>query len=210
MKIKTHLISLSYLWKVLWHPIDSFYELAYKDKGSVLVACIIYVLYFAALVFQVLVTNFIFNPAGIHGMPIPQIFVFYVVPIIVLTVANYLVSAIKQGQGTFKAVFIATAYVIAPVILFIPPLALLSNVLSGAEEAIYETSIMFIYVWVGFLYYLSVMEVHGYSIPEAFFNTLWILFGAVMLVLFGAAFFGITFQSFNFLFEFLREVIGYV
>jgi hypothetical protein len=52
--------------------------------------------------------------------------------------------------------------------------------------------------------------VHGYSIPEAFFNTLWIIFGAVMLVLFSAAFFGITFQSANFLFEFLREVIGYV
>ncbi|MCL2404493.1 MAG: YIP1 family protein [Defluviitaleaceae bacterium] len=208
--MKTHLLSLSYLWKVLLHPIDSFYELAYEGKGSVLVASIVYVLYFSALVFQVIVTNFIFNMYGLHGMPIPQIFVIYVVPVIVLTAANYLVSAIKQGQGTFRAVYIATAYALSPVVLFIPPLALISNVLSGAEAAIYDTAVIFIYVWVGFLYYVSVMEVHGYSIPEAFFNTIWIIFGAVMLVLFGAAFFGITFQSFNFLYEFLREVIGYV
>jgi hypothetical protein len=208
--MKARLISLTYLWKVLMNPIDSFYDLVYKEKGSVLVSLIIYVLYFAALIFEVLVTNFIFNPSGIHGMPIPRIFVFYVVPVIVLTIANCLVCAIKQGQGTNKAVFIATAYALAPVILFIPPLALLSNALTGAEATIYEGVIMFIYVWVGFLYYISVMEVHGYSIPEAFINTLWIIFGAVMLVLFSAAFFGITFQSANFLYEFIREAIGYV
>jgi hypothetical protein len=83
-------------------------------------------------------------------------------------------------------------------------------VLTGAEAAIYESAIMFVYIWVGFFFYLSVMEVHGYSIPEAFVNTLWIIFGAIMLVLFGAAFFGITYQSINFLYEFLREAIGYV
>jgi hypothetical protein len=208
--MKTHLTNFSYLWRVLVRPIDTFYELSYKGKGSIPVSAFIYFLYFAVLVFQVLVTGFIFNPGGIFAMPIPRIFTMYVLPVIVLTISNCLVCAIKQGQGTNKAVFIATAYALAPVILFIPPLALLSNVLTGAEASIYEAAIVFIYVWVGFLYYLSVMEVHGYSIPEAFINTIWIIFGAVMLVLFGAAFFGITFQSANFLYEFIREAIGYV
>jgi hypothetical protein len=201
---------MSYLWKVLWHPIDSFYDLVYKGKGSVVAAGTIYLLYFIVLILQAIVTNFIFNPGGLHGTPIPQIFLINVVPVIVLTIANCLVSAIRQGQGTVKAVFIATAYVLAPVVVFIFPLSLLSNILTGAEAVIYESAVMFIYIWVGFFYYISVMEVHGYSIPEAFINTLWILFGAIMLVLFGAAFFGITFQSVNFLDEFLREAIGYV
>jgi len=201
---------MSYLWRVLWHPIDSFYDLAYKGKGSILAACTIYVLYFIALVLQAIFTGFIFNPAGLMSMPIPQIFVINVLPVIVLIIANCLVSAIKQGQGTTKAVFITTAYVLAPVVVFIFPLALISNLLTDAEAVIYEAAVMFVYVWVGFFFYLSVMEVHGYSIPEAFFNTLWIIFGAIMLVLFSAAFFGITFQSVNFLYEFIREAIGYV
>ena len=208
--MKSYLVSMSYLWSVLWHPIDSFYELAYKGKGNVLAACTIYMLYFVMLILQAIFTNFIFNPGGLHGTPIPQIFVFNVLPVIVLIIANCLVSAIKQGQGTAKAVFITTAYVLAPVVVFIFPLSLLSNVLTGAEEAIYELAIIFVYIWTGFFFYLSVMEVHGYSIPEAFINTLWIIFGATMLIIFSAAFFGITFQSFNFLYEFIREAIGYV
>jgi hypothetical protein len=54
------------------------------------------------------------------------------------------------------------------------------------------------------------MEVHGYSIPEAIINTIWIIFAAAMVVLFALAFFGITYQSVNFLYEFLSEAIGYV
>jgi len=201
---------MSYLWKVLWHPIDSFYDLAYKGKGNILASCTIYLLYFIVLILQAIVTGFIFNLAGLNFVPIPQIFAVNVLPVIVLIIANCLVSAIKQGQGTAKAVFITTAYVLAPVVVFIFPLSLVSNILTDAEAAIYEIAITFVYIWVGFFFYLSVMEVHGYSIPEAFINTLWIIFGAVMLVLFSAAFFGITFQSFNFLYEFIREVIGYV
>ena len=208
--MKSYLIGLSYLWRVLWHPIDSFYDLAYKGKGNVLSALTIYVLYFVVLILQAMITGFIFNPVGLHGTPIPQIFVMNVLPVIVLIIANCLVSAIKQGQGTAKAVFISTAYVLAPVVVFIFPMALFSNVLTGAEGAIYELAHTFIYAWMGFFFYLSVMEVHGYSIPEAFVNTLWIIFGAAMLVLFSVAFFGITFQSANFLYEFIREAIGYV
>ena len=208
--MKSYLVSMSYLWKVLWHPIDSFYELAYKGKGSILAACTIYLLYFIVLILQAIVTGFIFNPAGLWGTPIPQIFAINVLPVIVLVIANWLVSAITQGQGTAKAIFVSMAYVLSPVVIFILPLSLLSNVLTGAEAALYDGAIMFIYMWMGFFFYLSVMEVHGYSIPEAFINTLWIVFGAIMLVLFSAAFFGITFQSANFLMEFIREAIGYV
>jgi len=208
--VKSYLIGITYLWRVLWHPIDSFYDLAYKGKGNILSACTIYVLYFIVLVLQAMLTGFIFNPAGLNSVPIPQIFAINILPVIVLIIANCLVSAIKQGQGTTKAVFITTAYVLAPVVVFIFPLALLSNVLTDAEAAIYDLAIMFVYMWVAFFFYLSVMEVHGYSIPEAFINTLWIIFGAIMLVLFSVAFFGITYQSINFLYEFIREAIGYV
>ena len=210
MNLKVFGVQMLYLWKVLWHPIDSFYDIVYKGKGSVASASLIYVLYFVALVIQTMVTNFVFNPYGLHGTPIPQIFVMYVLPILVLVIANCLVSAIKGGQGTYKAVFIAKAYALAPVVIFIVPLALFSNILTGAEEAIYDSILLFVYAWMGFFIYLSIMEVHGYSITEAIRNTLWIVFAGAILVLFAFAFFGITFQSANFLYEFFREAIGYV
>lgn len=208
--MKSYLIGLSYVWRVLWHPIDSFYELAYKGKGNVWASLTIYLLYFIVIVLQTVLTNFIFNPMGLQGTPVTQILAIYVLPVFVLIIANCLVSAIKQGQGTNKAVFITTAYVLAPIVVFYLPLALISRFLSGAEADIYDIAVTFMYAWMFLFFYLAVMEVHGYSIPEAFVNTIWIAFCALLLVVFSAAFFGITFQSVNFLFEFIREAIGYV
>jgi len=208
--VKSYLIALSYVWRVLWRPIDSFYELAYKGKGTVLASVTIYLLYFFVLILERVITNFIFNPVGLQGTPVTQIFAIYVLPVFVLIIANCLVSAIKQGQGTNRAVFITTAYVLAPIVVFTLPLALLSRVLSGAEADIYALAINFTFMWMFLFFYLSVMEVHGYSIPEALINTIWIVFCGLILVIFSAAFFGITFQSVNFLFEFLREAVGYV
>ena len=208
--MKTLAVSMLYLGKILWHPIDAYYDITYNKKGSVTASCLIYLLYFIVLIVQVMVTNFIFNPMGLHGTPVSQIFIVNVMPVFVLVIANCLVGSIKGGQGTYKAVFISTAYALAPVIIFIIPLALFSNVLTGAEEAIYQSLHRFIYIWMGFLMYIGIMEVHGYGIVEAVFNSIWIIFAAALLLLFAAAFFGITFQSASFLFEFIREAIGYV
>jgi hypothetical protein len=202
--------SMSYLWKILWHPIDAIYDIVYKKKGTVLSALVIYFLYYLALVLVSIITNFIFNPYGLHGTSYSQIFSTYVLPVFVFVIGNCLVSSITQGQGTYKSVFITTAYTLAPYIVFIVPMALISNIFSNAEKSIYDVLTWFIKIWTGFFIYLGIMEVHGFSIPEAIANTLWMLFATVMVVVFALAFAGITYQSVSFLYEFVREAIGYV
>lgn len=208
--VRTFAGRLGYLWKVLWHPIDAIYDIVYKGKGSIPSACVIYMLFYIAVVLRTIVTNFIFNPYGLHGTSLVQLFTMNVLPILIFVIANCLVSSITQGQGTYKAVFISTAYMLAPYIIFAVPVSILSNAFSEAEKAIYLVAIWFVKIWVGFFIYLGVMEVHGYSIMEAIVNMLWILFASLMVVVFAFAFFGITYQSVNFLYEFIREAIGYV
>jgi len=203
-------IQMSYLWKVLWHPLDGLYDIVYKGKGGIVSACVIYLLFFIAIILKTALTNFIFNPYGLHATSLSTIFITFVLPVLVLVVANCLVSSITQGQGTYRSVFISTAYMLAPYIIFAVPVSILSNIFSGAEEAVYLFTIWFVKIWTGFFLFLGIMEVHAYSIPEAIVNTLWILFAGVMVILFSLAFFGITYQSVNFLYEFIREAIGYV
>ncbi|UVI29527.1 YIP1 family protein [Paenibacillus spongiae] len=201
---------LAYSWKFLRHPIDGFYDLRFSGKGSVLSASVLLVLFYISQLLKLELTHFVFEPFGLaYTSPIQQLLI-CLLPIFVWVLANYLVSCITKGQGTFKAVYISTAYSMLPFIYFAVPVALLSNLFSNAEGAIYGFMNFFISAWIAILFYIQVKEVHGFEVTETFTNIFWMLFAGVAIIAFSLALFAIVIQSVNFAVSFLREAIGYV
>ncbi|MFW6234856.1 MAG: hypothetical protein ACOC4I_05750, partial [Spirochaetota bacterium] len=49
------------------HPLDSMYELRYRQRGSVLSASLILLILYAVMVFDIGVTNFQFNLLGLRN-----------------------------------------------------------------------------------------------------------------------------------------------
>ncbi|WP_409344731.1 YIP1 family protein [Paenibacillus sp. MBLB4367] len=201
---------LAYSWKFLWHPIDGFYDLRFSGKGSVASASVLLALYYGCQLLKLQFTHFVFNPFGLaFTSPFQQLLV-SLLPVLIWVLANYLVSCITKGQGTFKAVYISTAYSMVPFIYFSVPVALVSNVFSNAEGAIYGFMNVLISAWIAVLFYIQVKEVHGFEVMETFTNIGWMLFAGVAIIAFAVALFGIVIQSVNFAVSFLREAIGYV
>lgn len=208
--MKKGLGQLAYTWKILWHPIDGFYELRFGGKGSIFSATVLYAAFYICNILHLALTNFVFNVNRLdHTSPF-QLLIATVLPFLVWVMANYLVSSITKGQGTLKSVYISTAYALAPYIVFSIPLAILSNIFTNAEKAIYDFLYILVIVWTGFMLYLQVKEVHGYEIFEAFGNILWTIFTMAVIAVFGFALYGITVQSLDFIVEFAREVFGLV
>jgi hypothetical protein len=201
---------IGYQWKVLCHPIDGFYDIVYKDKGSVLSASIIYFLLFVVEALRGSITGFIFNPDGIRSVSILNILISRIIPLLVWVLANYLISSITNGQGTLRAIYIATAYSLAPYMFLTVPLAIISNAMTKAESSIYTIMNILMVGWLILMFYLQVKEVHGYDVFEAIINILWILFAIAAMIAFALALSGITMQSANFVYQFVRETIGYV
>lgn len=200
---------LKYSWRILMHPIDGFYELQYLQKGSTLSATILLAAFYICEVLNKLITNFVFNLWGLEGTSPVQLLVLTVVPLFIWILSNYLVGAITNGQATFKAIYISTVYSLLPYIFFSVPVAILSNIFTDAEKSIYEFFIFIIIAWIVIMLYLQVKEIQGYEIFEAMRNILLIIFTAILIVVFSAALYGIVLQSFNFLVEFFREVLGF-
>lgn len=204
------LYQMRYSLRMLRHPIDTYYEATRLGRGSIASAIGMYVVFFAVMIAERAFTNFVFDENGIHGVDLVSAAATYVLPVLLWIAANYLVGSITKGQGTFKGVVISTVYALMPLIVFTIPLALISNVLTLAEGSIYWIIRGFLYLWVLFLLFIQVKEIHGYEFGETIKNILWILFVAVMTMVAVMAVAGILMQAYNFLNEFIRELLGYV
>ncbi len=201
---------MRYSLRMLRHPIDTYYEVTRLGKGSIASAVGMYVVFFAVMIAERALTNFVFDENGIHGVSLVSSAATYVLPVLLWIAANYLVGSITKGQGTFKGVVISTVYALMPLIVFTVPLALISNALTLAEGSIYWIIRGFLYLWVLFLLFIQVKEIHGYEFGETIKNILWILFVAVMTIVAVMAVVGILIQAYNFVNEFIRELLGYV
>ncbi len=200
---------LRYAMNVMRHPIDTYYMATRRGRGSVPTALILFAAFLLVMIGERALTNFVFDLNGIRGISLVSVLLTYVMPVALWVLGNYLVGAITKGQGTFRGILISTVYALMPLVLLTLPLALLSNVLTKAEESIYWIGRTVVYLWTALLLFIQVKEIHGYEMGETVRNILWILFVAAMAVVAAAAAGGILFQAYNFLNEFFRELLAY-
>ncbi|MBN1778364.1 MAG: hypothetical protein JW811_09605 [Clostridiales bacterium] len=200
---------LRYSLKVMKHPIDTLYMATRGGSGSISSALVLFVLFILVMIGERALTNFVFDMYGIRGVSLSSVLITSILPVVLWVVGNYLVGAITKGQGTFRGIVISTVYALMPLILLTIPLALVSNVLTQAEESIYWIGRALLYLWTGILLFIQVKEIHGYEMGETVRNILWILFVAAMTVVAVVVVGGILFQAYNFLNEFFRELLAY-
>ena len=86
------------------------------------------------------------------------------VPWLLWTVSNYGVSALFDGEGTFRGVARTTACCLVPYIIFAIPIALLSHVMTVQERGMYEALWSLLYFWIGVLLIVQIRTVHNYPI----------------------------------------------
>ena len=106
------------------------------------------------------------------------------VPWLLWTVSNYGVSALFDGEGTFRAVARTTACCLIPYIIFSIPIALLSHVMTVQERGFYEAIWSLLYFWILILLVVQIRAVHNYPLGRTFGVGVLKVFG--MMILAGA------------------------
>lgn len=192
---------LYYARKILARPSDAYYEIRFYGKASVLSATVMYF----ALVFVFFVarvaTGFIF--AWDFGMDIIPLIGGFVGVIALFVVVNFLVATINEGEGSFKNVYIGTAYAATPFILMAIPITLLSQVLALSEAFVYQFLFQIAIGWSLLLQFIMIKEMHDYEIRDVVKNILLTAFTAVVLVI--AAF--VLYLLLGQVVEFVRSVV---
>ena len=171
----------SFVWSMLRHPIDGFYYAKTEQKASVVSATVLYIALIVVFVADQMFRGFIFNNST-KDTSVLMTVALIAVPVALWIVGNHMVSSISDGEGTFRQVYISTAYAATPYIFLTPVIIALSYVLTQNEAFVITLGSVVIVAWTVILLIVSVVEVHNYTGKETVKTVFLILFFMLMAI----------------------------
>ena len=173
----------SYMVKMLKNPFDELYDLKKKIHGSVTSATVIFVLAFIIYLIDMFGRSFSFQMVNPENNSILSVGVLFLVPALLWVVGNYMISAINDGEGTFRSVYVATAYSLVPYVIFTPIVIASTYVLTLNEAVIVHYLWAIALAWSLVLICISVKEIHNYTVKETVKIILLTLFFMIMAII---------------------------
>ncbi|NLG68832.1 MAG: hypothetical protein GX496_04565 [Firmicutes bacterium] len=192
------------IW-VLVEPQETFERL--RQRGSVGAAIVMIGLALAVRVATFFTTAFHFSSAEPSEVNFAGEVLRLLVPLLTWVVANYAVTAILYGEGTLRAIFVASSYCLAPYVLLTPWISLATNVLTLSEAALVNGAQAMVYAWTGLLFFISVKVIHNYEWGQTLAITLLTLATMLATWAVAATVYGLTDQVLHFFREVVREAL---
>ena len=168
---KTFGQELLYGFYVIFHPFDGFYDLKHEHRGSVRASLVFVVLTIVAFFYQGIGQGYVLNPTGSYATIFSQA-ISVLVPLFLFVVANWCLTTLFEGEGSFKDIFIACSYSLLPLIMLIIPATLCSNWVTNTEKDIITMVGTVAFLWVAVLLFFGTMVTHDYSMGKNFITIL--------------------------------------
>ena len=102
--------------------------------------------------------------------------------------ANWCLTTLFEGEGSFKDIFVATGYAVAPLPFMTILSTALANVLTAEESGILTMINNIAYVWVGILLFFGVMITHDYQLGKNILTIIGTIVGMIVIVFLVALF----------------------
>ncbi|MBO7309813.1 MAG: YIP1 family protein, partial [Clostridia bacterium] len=166
---------------IIFHPFDGFWDLKHEKRGSVRAAATILGAVIIAFYYQSIGRGYLLNPQQLYST-IGAVLLSVTVPAALWMIANWCLTTLFDGEGSFKDIFIATCYSLMPLFLIMIPTTIISNFLISAELNILSVVNGFAFVWAGILIFLGMMVTHDYSMGKNILTTLGTILGMVVIM----------------------------
>ena len=173
---------LKQLTYAMTHPTDNAYEVAVLRTGSYTSATTFYTLTFILIVMVQIASGFIYSTNVKNFTFVPTLIAFVLV-VLLFTVCNFIIVAIKDGKGTFRSIYITTAYALAPILLLWPVAIFFANVATLNEAFFINLLIVLGSLWAVVCLISALMQIHEYSLVGTIVTVLLTLFAMVVIII---------------------------
>ncbi|SFS03775.1 Yip1 family protein [Anaeromicropila populeti] len=157
---------IKYLFHVVSHPFDGFYEVRHREQGSVLLALILILLFGLSFSLNRQYAGFVvndINPRTVNTVTeVIAIFAF----VLLFSTANWSITCLMEGEGRFKDILTITGYSMTPMVLTFLPATLISQFIASGEEAFYYLLLFVSIGWFVILLLIGVMTIHNFTIGK--------------------------------------------
>ena len=178
---RTFVQELLYGFHLMLHPFDGFWDLKHERRGSVRAAIVYVVVTIVAFYYQSIGQGYLLNPTGAYSSIWMQA-IGVLVPLMLFVLANWCLTTLFEGEGSFKDIFIACSYSLLPLPLLIIPATIASNVVTNSELGIISMISSIAFIWLGLLIFFGTMVTHDYSMLKNIITVLGTAIGMVFII----------------------------
>ena len=172
---------IAYGFHIILHPFDGFWDLKHEKRGSVRGAIFFIVLAIATFYYQAIGQGYLLDPFSSLASIWAQIFG-VLVPLFLFILANWCLTTLFEGEGSFKDIFIACSYSLLPIPLLVIPTTIYSNFCITTETDIIGFISSFAFIWLGLLIFFGTMVTHDYSMGKNVITVLGTIVGMVFIM----------------------------
>ena len=167
---RTYGQELIYVFHVIFHPFDGFWDLKHEKRGSIRAAVTILGMTILAFYYQSIGQGYLTNPTGGYSSFF-SVILSVCVPLALWVIGNWCLTTLFDGEGSFKDIFISTCYALMPMVLILIPTTIASNFLTLEELELLSVISTFGLIWTGLLIFLGMMVTHDYSMGKNILTT---------------------------------------
>lgn len=201
-------VEVAMVRKIFKKPFDVYYEIKRKKKATPHFATFLYLLIFIAIFITLYFPGFVFATTVAKELGFLLLVLIIGGAFGLFLIVNYLISTINDGEGSFKDVYIATAYSLTPFVLISIPTTILSHFLTLNEGFVYTALMMLAIGWSFLLIILMIKEIHDFSLRNTFKNLIMTVAGATIIVAITFILYIVIFdQMFEFVYSIIWEVL---
>jgi hypothetical protein len=192
------------IFYTMFHPFQGIEEIKVKKRGSIASTMLILAIWFVAAIMDRQLTGFIFNPYRVDKLNILTLLPGTIILFTVWVISNWGFCTLLDGNGTFKEIWIVSAYALVPYIAFTFVSIFLSNFIT-LEGAVFLNWIYKIGQWWSIiLMILGLKEIHQYTVKKTLTSILLTILG-ILIIIFLAL---LTFSLYNQVATFIRTIFN--
>ena len=195
------------MFYTLTHPLDGYYEIRHRDRGSVPLALVILLLASIAFCIDKRYASFTVNLTDIRNVKSLLYIGAMILLYFLFCIGNWAVTCLTNGEGRMKDILIATGYGLFPIPLLFIPATIISHFLSGDEKVFYTLFIGIGVAWALIMVVMGNMVVHNYTVTQEIVTLVLTIVAMIIMLFIMLLFYSIFGQIVEFVKSLYTEII---
>lgn len=198
--------SLKYVFHLIFHPFDGFWDLKFEKRGSIPAAFTLVLLTIITFSIEKQSTGFLFNMNRLSELNIVVDITTVLLLYILWCSANWCTTSLMDGKGRMLDILIAVGYSLAPLVLIRLPLVIVSHFITTNEGSFYTVLQTISILWSLLLLFLGTMITHQYTVKKTILTCLITILGMGILMFIGLLFFNVIGRMMTFVVTIYKEL----
>ncbi|MCD7814591.1 MAG: YIP1 family protein [Lachnospiraceae bacterium] len=172
-----------YAFYTVSHPMDAYYEIRHRGRGSVPIAVVLVILFSFSFSANRLLASFVVNdtdPRTVNSLTeLGAVLLLY----LLFCVSNWSITCLMEGEGRMKDIATAIGYAMTPMIVCFNLATLLSLFVADGEEAFYWMVLAIGIAYGLIMMLMGIMTVQNFTLGKTLI-TIFLTFVAMLIIIF--------------------------